>query len=378
MLALAPRGDIVGLSHRADDANSHLRAAAGGLPQRRAGLEPVLASRAQLVVRYWGGDPMLTRALERRGVKVVTIDDAHGLRRRPRQRPQGGRRAGAPAARRGAWSRGMDAQARRAPPGAGRGGRALYLTPGGFTAGPGHPDRRHARRRGPRQPGAPAGFAPVPLERLALSPPTALVLGFFDAAALATQRWALRPPPPACGRSAAERTLASPAGERARLPGLVRRRRLAAARPGGARPSGLGPEPGPGARPARRARRLGLLLGESAADAPPRSPRPSPTPPPAPGEILWTIRAPRAAAAAVVGAALGLSGAVMQGLLRNPLADPGVLGVSAGAGLGAALAIAAGLGVAARRGRGRGPARRAWRPAPWSPASPRASASPRR
>ena len=63
----------------------------------------------------------------------------------------------------------------------------------------------------------------------------------------------------------------------------------------------------------------------------------------APGEILWTLRAPRAAAAAVVGAALGLSGAVMQGLLRNPLAEPGVLGVSAGGGLGAALAIALGL-----------------------------------
>jgi iron complex transport system permease protein len=61
------------------------------------------------------------------------------------------------------------------------------------------------------------------------------------------------------------------------------------------------------------------------------------------GEVLWGLRAPRAAAAAVVGAALGLSGAVMQGLLRNPLAEPGVLGVSAGGGLGAALAIAVGL-----------------------------------
>ncbi|HEY5107024.1 MAG TPA: iron ABC transporter permease [Caulobacteraceae bacterium] len=61
------------------------------------------------------------------------------------------------------------------------------------------------------------------------------------------------------------------------------------------------------------------------------------------GEILWQIRAPRAAAAAVVGAALGLAGAVMQGLLRNPLADPAVLGVSASAGLGAAVVIALGL-----------------------------------
>jgi iron complex transport system permease protein len=63
----------------------------------------------------------------------------------------------------------------------------------------------------------------------------------------------------------------------------------------------------------------------------------------APGEILWTLRAPRAAAAALVGAQLGLAGAVMQGLLRNPLADPGVLGVSSFAALGAAAIIALGL-----------------------------------
>jgi iron complex transport system permease protein len=63
----------------------------------------------------------------------------------------------------------------------------------------------------------------------------------------------------------------------------------------------------------------------------------------APGEIIFTIRAPRAVCAALVGAALGLAGAVMQGLLRNPLAEPGVLGVSAGGGFAAALAIAIGL-----------------------------------
>ena len=60
-------------------------------------------------------------------------------------------------------------------------------------------------------------------------------------------------------------------------------------------------------------------------------------------EILFGIRAPRAAAAALVGAALGLAGAVMQGLLRNPLAEPGVLGVSAWSGCAAAIAIALGL-----------------------------------
>jgi iron complex transport system permease protein len=64
------------------------------------------------------------------------------------------------------------------------------------------------------------------------------------------------------------------------------------------------------------------------------------------GTILFGIRAPRAAAAALTGAALGLAGAVMQGLLRNPLAEPGVLGVSAWSGCAAALAIALGLGAA--------------------------------
>jgi iron complex transport system permease protein len=63
----------------------------------------------------------------------------------------------------------------------------------------------------------------------------------------------------------------------------------------------------------------------------------------APGEILWSLRAPRVVAAALVGAELGLAGAVMQGLLRNPLADPGVLGVSAFAAFGAAGVIALGL-----------------------------------
>lgn len=55
--------------------------------------------------------------------------------------------------------------------------------------------------------------------------------------------------------------------------------------------------------------------------------------------VIWQIRLPRALAACVVGAALGASGAALQGLLRNPLADPGVLGVSASASLTATFAI---------------------------------------
>ena len=57
------------------------------------------------------------------------------------------------------------------------------------------------------------------------------------------------------------------------------------------------------------------------------------------GIVLWDIRAPRLVLGILVGASLALSGTVMQGLFRNPLADPGLVGVSAGAGLGAISAI---------------------------------------
>lgn len=63
--------------------------------------------------------------------------------------------------------------------------------------------------------------------------------------------------------------------------------------------------------------------------------------------IVWDIRFPRALTAWIVGAALGLSGAALQGLLRNPLADSGVLGLSGFAALGAVLAFAFGFAVLA-------------------------------
>jgi len=63
--------------------------------------------------------------------------------------------------------------------------------------------------------------------------------------------------------------------------------------------------------------------------------------------IVWDIRFPRALTAWIVGAALGLSGAALQGLLRNPLADSGVLGLSGFAALGAVIAFAFGFAVLA-------------------------------
>ena len=60
--------------------------------------------------------------------------------------------------------------------------------------------------------------------------------------------------------------------------------------------------------------------------------------------ILWQLRAPRVVAAALVGGMLAISGSAYQGVFRNPLADPYLLGVAAGAGLGATIAIAYGPG----------------------------------
>ncbi|WP_317993007.1 FecCD family ABC transporter permease [Bartonella gliris] len=59
--------------------------------------------------------------------------------------------------------------------------------------------------------------------------------------------------------------------------------------------------------------------------------------------VLIDIRLPRVILGLLVGAALAVSGVLMQGLFRNPLADPGIVGVSAGAGLGAVLAIVVGI-----------------------------------
>jgi len=61
--------------------------------------------------------------------------------------------------------------------------------------------------------------------------------------------------------------------------------------------------------------------------------------------VFWSIRVPRVLVGCAVGGALGLAGAVMQGLFRNPLADPGLIGVSGGAALAAVAVIVVGGGV---------------------------------
>jgi iron complex transport system permease protein len=77
------------------------------------------------------------------------------------------------------------------------------------------------------------------------------------------------------------------------------------------------------------AHRIGLRIGA--------------TPEPLVDAVVWDIRIPRVLLAIVVGGALGCAGAAMQGSFANPLAEPGIIGVSSGAALGAVAAIVVGF-----------------------------------
>ena len=66
---------------------------------------------------------------------------------------------------------------------------------------------------------------------------------------------------------------------------------------------------------------------------------------PAGDQTLWAIRFPRVAMAALVGAGLAVAGLVMQAIFGNPLAEPGVIGISSGAAVGAGLSIVFGLSI---------------------------------
>lgn len=65
------------------------------------------------------------------------------------------------------------------------------------------------------------------------------------------------------------------------------------------------------------------------------------------GEVVWSYRLPRIMMGIITGASLGIAGAAMQGILRNPLASPFTLGIASAASFGASLAIILGAGVVA-------------------------------
>lgn len=187
VLALAPRDSIVGLSHRAVSRDSYMRDAAAGLPLRRATFESLVAARPQVVVRLWGGDARLSKALEKKGVATVTLEDAadfEGVRANVRKVAAAlDRRAEGEAI----VTR-MNTQLARTA-GAGKGRSALYLTPGGFTAGSSTLIDAMMKAAGYANASKAPYFAPVSLEGLVMTPPSAVVLGLFDMARAGADRW---------------------------------------------------------------------------------------------------------------------------------------------------------------------------------------------
>ena len=189
VLALAPRDEIAFVSKRALNADSNQRSRAVGLPEHRATLETVLGARASIAVRYWTPDARLPDALRRQGVEVVQLDEANdfaGIRANVRkvaavldERATGealiDKMDAKLAASRGAWG----------------GARALYLTPGGFTAGRDTLVAAMMGAAGLVTAAAGVGYRPVSLEQLVLDPPSALVLGFFRDLAGGRQRWTI-------------------------------------------------------------------------------------------------------------------------------------------------------------------------------------------
>ena len=164
-----------------------MRASAVGLPLRRATFESLVAAKPEVVVRLWGGDVRLSKALRGRGVATVALDDAadfDGVRANIRKvaaaidrQPQGETLIAK-----------MDAKLVQSA-GAGRGRSALYLTPGGYTAGANTLVDAMLKAAGYANVVTSPYFAPVSLERTVMSPPGAVVLGLFDLARAGSDRW---------------------------------------------------------------------------------------------------------------------------------------------------------------------------------------------
>ncbi len=176
-----------GLSTRATKSDSYLAAGAGGLPQHRATSEQILNARPLLVVRYWGGEPRLLADLGRRGIGVITLKDATdftGVADNVLAVADAVGARGKGEALVGAMNRQL-----RDSRGAWRGRGALYVTSGGFTAGPGTLIDAMLRAAGLTNLATAPGYHAISLESLVRRPPAVLVEGFFDAPLNASQRW---------------------------------------------------------------------------------------------------------------------------------------------------------------------------------------------
>lgn len=187
-LALADREQIVALSVDAEKDFSYLRAQAAGLPQVRADAEQAIARRADVVLRFWGGD---AARLERFGVEVVTLSYAADF-----EAVKSNVMIAADAI--GRQERGEALVAKldsRLAALAARGKlstSALYVTPGGVTAGKGTMIDAIFNAAGIGNVASEKGLSywpPLSAEALIADPPDFMVTGFFTANSERINHW---------------------------------------------------------------------------------------------------------------------------------------------------------------------------------------------
>ncbi len=197
VLRLARRGQIAALSRDAHKDFSFLRAQAVGIKQIRPDLERIVALKADLVVRAYGGGPLLTRRLEQLGIRVVQLSFAEDFTTIEadiaRVATALGREASGAqriADMRKRLTPGPAKPARAAAPDGGK-PSALYLSSGGAVAGPGTLPDEILRAAGFRNSRAAPGWGQADPEVLIRQPPAGFILSFFDLRASRGEIWSL-------------------------------------------------------------------------------------------------------------------------------------------------------------------------------------------
>lgn len=184
VLALAEPGQILALSKDSERKFSHLRDKAAGIPKVRAAAEDVIALGPDIVVRSWGGDVRALAFYERFGIRTVQIGYAGDVEETADQ-------LRAVAAELGARARAEEILARRPPPAQSSGRKALYVTPGGVSAGRETMIGSIMTHAGLENANTGFGWTSLPLESLLLDPPALMLTAFFGFDDDATDRWSV-------------------------------------------------------------------------------------------------------------------------------------------------------------------------------------------
>lgn len=189
VLGLVERGRIIGVSTEAASDAGYAAPLSRTLPRLRPVLEDIVARRPAVVVRSYGGSVGLDRQLERSGIRVVQLGYPSTLAQVRSEVLRVGTALDAEAAARRQVA---DFDRRLAAARAAQGGsprRALYMTPGNVTTGPGSLIAAIMAAGGYRSYRTAPGWGSLPLEELVRRPPDLIVRGFFDSPASRQDHW---------------------------------------------------------------------------------------------------------------------------------------------------------------------------------------------